>query len=64
MEEIHRYRAERIARLLVETNMSVGQIGIVSGFDIEAHVARFFSSQTGMTPLAYRRKNRKPSMPD
>jgi LacI family transcriptional regulator len=64
MEEIHRCRAERIARLLVETNMTVGQIGQVSGFEVEAHVARFFSSQTGMTPLAYRRKNRIPSMPD
>ena len=60
MEEIHRYRAERIARLLVETNMTVGQIGEVCGFEVEAHVARFFSSQTGMTPLAYRRKNRIP----
>ena len=60
MEEIHRCRAERIARLLVETNMTVGQIGEISGFEVEAHVARFFSSQTGMTPLAYRRKNRIP----
>ena len=60
MEEIHRCRAERIARLLVETNMTVGQIGEINGFEVEAHVARFFSSQTGMTPLAYRRKNRTP----
>ena len=60
MEEIHRCRAERIARLLVETNMTVGQIGEINGFEVEAHVARFFSSQTGMTPLAYRRKNRIP----
>jgi LacI family transcriptional regulator len=60
MEEIHRCRAERIARLLVETNMTVGQIGEINGFEVEAHVARFFSSQTGMTPLAYRGKNRIP----
>jgi LacI family transcriptional regulator len=60
MQEIHRCRAERIARLLVETNMTVGQIGEISGFEVEAHVARFFSSQTGMTPLAYRQKNRIP----
>jgi LacI family transcriptional regulator len=60
MEEIHRCRAERIARLLVETNMTVGQIGEINGFEVEAHVARFFSSQTGMTPLAYRRRNRTP----
>jgi LacI family transcriptional regulator len=64
MEEIRQCRAERIARLLVETNMTVGQIGEACGFEVEAHVARFFSSQTGMTPSAYRRKNRIPSMPN
>jgi LacI family transcriptional regulator len=60
MQEIHRCRAERVARLLVETNMSIGQIGEISGFEIEAHVARFFCSETGMTPLAYRKQNRVP----
>lgn len=60
MQEVHRCRSEHIARLLVETNMTVGQIGEISGFEVEAHVARFFSSQTGMTPLAYRKKNRIP----
>jgi LacI family transcriptional regulator len=60
MQEIHRSRSERIARLLVETNMTVGQIGEISGFEVEAHVARFFCSQTGMTPLAYRKQNRIP----
>lgn len=60
MDEIHRCRTERISRLLVETNMTVGQIGEISGFEVDAHVARFFSRQTGMTPLAYRRKKRMP----
>jgi AraC-like DNA-binding protein len=38
--------------------MTVGEIAAASGFAVEAHVARFFSRQTGMTPLAYRRKHR------
>ena len=58
MEEIHRCRADHIARLLVGTNMTVGEIAAASGFELDAHVARFFSRQTGMTPLVYRRRNR------
>ncbi len=60
MEEIHRSRVGRIARLLVETNMSVGEIAAISGFDHDAHVGRFFSRHTGVTPLEYRRKHRTP----
>ncbi len=58
MNEIHRCRADHIARLLTETNMTVGEIAAACGFEVDAHLARFFSRQTGMTPLAYRRKNR------
>lgn len=58
MEEIHRCRVEQVARLLVETNMSVGEIASATGFEIDAHVARYFARQAGMTPLAYRKKHR------
>ena len=58
MAEIHRCRVERIARLLVETNMPIGEIADSTGFEIDAHVARFFSRRTGLTPLAYRKKHR------
>jgi len=47
-----------VARLLVETNMSIGEIALASGFEIDAHVARYFARQTGMTPLAYRKQHR------
>lgn len=57
-EEIHRCRVERIGRLLVETNMTIGEIAVACGFEIDAHVARFFSRRTGVTPLAYRKKMR------
>lgn len=58
LEEIHRCRVERIARLLVETDMTVREIAAASGFDLDAHVSRFFSRHTGATPLEYRRKYR------
>jgi LacI family transcriptional regulator, galactose operon repressor len=58
MQEIHRCRVDLLSRLLLETNMSIGEIATASGFEIDAHVARFFSRQTGMTPMAYRRKSR------
>lgn len=58
LEEIHRCRVERIARLLVDTEMTVREIAAASGFDLDAHVSRFFSRQTGTTPLEYRRKYR------
>ncbi len=56
--EIHRCRVDRIARLLVETNMTIGEIALSCGFEVDAHVARFFSRRTGITPFAYRKKMR------
>ena len=56
MEETHRCRVDRICRLLIDTNMTIREIATACGFEIDAHVARFFSRRTGMTPLAYRTK--------
>jgi LacI family transcriptional regulator len=58
MEEIHRCRIARLSRLLVETDMSIREIAAVSGFDLDAHVSRFFSRHTGVSPLEFRRKTR------
>lgn len=58
IEEIHRCRAERIAHLLIETGMSVGEIAATAGFGADAHLARFFTRRTGMTPVAYRKRHR------
>jgi transcriptional regulator GlxA family with amidase domain len=60
MEELSRCRAERLAGLLARTNMTIGEIAAASGFEAGAHVARFFSRQIGITPLAYRKKCRVP----
>jgi len=38
--------------------MTVGEIAEASGFEVDAHVARFFSRRTGVTPLAYRKRSR------
>ena len=57
-EEIHRCRVDRISGLLVQTNMTIGEIATACGFEIDSHVARFFSRRTGMTPLAYRKRIR------
>lgn len=58
MEEIHRCRVDRICRLLIDTNMTIREIAVACGFEIDAHVARFFSRRMGITPLAYRNKLR------
>ena len=60
MEEIHRCRVQRTGQLLVETNMTVGEIAHASGFALDAHVSRFFSRHTGATSLEYRRRSRVP----
>jgi LacI family transcriptional regulator len=60
MEEIHRCRVDRLTRLLVETNLTVREIAAVSGFELDAHVARFFSRHTGIGPLEFRKKTRTP----
>jgi len=59
LEEINHTRTEHICRLLTETNLPVSEIASAIGYDEDAHISRFFSRQTGMTPLQYRRKNRK-----
>ena len=60
IQEIHRSRIERLQRMLIETSLTVGQIAESNGFEVGAHVARFFVRQTGMTPLAYRKKYLRP----
>jgi LacI family transcriptional regulator len=59
-EEIHRCRGEQVARLLVETNLGIGEIASASGFDSDAHLARYFARQIGMTPSFYRKTHRMP----
>ncbi len=54
-EEIRRVRIEEICKLLLETNLSVSQISYSLGFPEIPHMSRFFTRETGMSPIEYRR---------
>ena len=52
-------RFEKCASLLSESDMSIGEIATACGFDYVSSFTRFFKQQSGMSPLAYRRKHEK-----
>jgi LacI family transcriptional regulator len=54
-QEITRARAERIATMLVTTDISVEKIATDMGYPSANHLSRFFRHIKGMTPTAYRR---------
>jgi AraC-like DNA-binding protein len=51
-------RLECAKRLLAETNMSLAQIALESGFSDQSHFSRRFRDRIGLTPRAYRRLGR------
>ena len=55
-QEIYRsLRLTRASGLLLQTGMSVTEIALACGFQSASHMGRFFQTQFGMTPGAYRR---------
>ena len=56
LDEIRRVRAEQVAQMLVETNLSIGQVSLALNFPSIEHISRFFSQEKGVSPLAYRKK--------
>lgn len=46
-------------RTLLYTGMSVGMIGEACGFPDPAYFSRFFAQRTGLSPVAYRRKQQR-----
>ena len=56
LDEIRRVRVEHVAQMLMETNLSIGQISLALNFPSIEHISRFFSQEKGMSPLAYRKK--------
>ena len=54
LQEIRRVRTDQIARLLVETELSVAEIADVLGFMDTQHIARYFRAAKQMSPLSYR----------
>ena len=56
-DEIKRVRIEHISKMLVRTDMTITQIALHLGFSSSENISRYFYKATGITPLAYRRKN-------
>ena len=44
-----------IERLLTENNMTIAEIALFMGFPDAAHIARYFRSETHISPAEYRR---------
>ncbi len=55
LHEIRRVRTDHIARLLVETQLTVAQIADQLGFADTQHIARYFRSEKKVSPLNYRK---------
>lgn len=54
MEYLIRYRLEQAKRLLLQTDLSIGQIAIETGFRQAAYFAACFGKREGMTPREFR----------
>jgi len=61
--EIRHVRAEQIARMLEETNLSVMQIAIELGYPDGKHLARVFCKEKGISPSDYRKNLTQPQLP-
>jgi LacI family transcriptional regulator len=56
LDEIRRVRTDKVAQMLVETQLSVAEIADALGFNEVQHFARYFRAVKNMSPLAYRKK--------
>ena len=60
LKQMTNSRISHISRLLRETDLSVGEISRMVGFDSDHHFARYFRRATDLTPQEYRRKFSSP----
>jgi LacI family transcriptional regulator len=58
-QEIRRVKVEQIAKMLLDTNLTVSEISYNLGYMGDSHIRRYFKAETGMTPTQYRNKSRK-----
>jgi len=56
LDEIRSVRAAQVAKMLVDSNLSISQIASALGYPTIKHIARSFRHKTGMTLLAYRKQ--------
>ncbi len=57
-EYIRQVRTREIAKLLLDTNLSISQIARLMNFNDSKHISRYFKQALSLTPLEYR-KNRR-----
>jgi LacI family transcriptional regulator len=55
LDEIRRARTDQIVKLLVETDLPVGEIAGSLGFEDVQHFARYFRAAKKVSPVAYRK---------
>jgi LacI family transcriptional regulator len=55
LQEIRRLRVDHIARLLVDTELSVAEIADSLGFTDVQHISRYFRKAKTLSPLRYRK---------
>lgn len=62
LDEIHQSRVRYISHMLADTDLAISTIAATIGYEADAHLARFFSRRTGISPLKYRQLHRKGAM--
>jgi len=55
-EYLNYIRIKEAKRLLEENNMNITEVGEASGFKSGTHFGRVFKAQTGMSPMAYKKR--------
>ena len=56
--EIKKTRIQLVARMLLETNLTISQVSYALGYSCPENLSQSFQRETGMSPLAYREKHR------
>jgi len=56
---INLIRCEKAKQMLIESNLTIGEIGRACGFDNQSYFSRTFLKRTGVLPSAYRAAQRK-----
>lgn len=59
MEYLIQYRIQKAAGLLSDTEETVTQIAVMTGFDSAGHMGRFFRKYIGSSPGAFRKRGEK-----
>lgn len=57
--EIRHVQMKSVARMLTETDLTIGEIARKIGYQEAKNLSRVFKHEEGITPLAYRKKHRR-----